>query len=128
MTKDRLGPINRLLDRAKEVTGSDLETARRLGYEHASFVYRMRRGDRSIPVEIATRLAHLLGRPPLQVICEIEAAQAESEESRRYWNSLRKNTAAAVVSGNTMTEFAGVVGRVGIEPTTSGSKVRCSTD
>ena len=128
MTKDRLAPINRLLDRAKEITGSDLETARRLGYEHASFIYRMRRGDRPVPVEIATRLAHLLGRPPFQVICEIEAAQAESEESRRYWTSLRKDMAAPAVSGKAMTEFAGMVGRVGIEPTTNWLKASCSTD
>lgn len=111
MTKDRLAPINRLLDRAKEITGSDLHTAQRLGYEHASFVYRMRRGDRPVPVEIATRLAYLLGRPPFQVICEIEAAQAESEESRRYWIALRKNSAATTalpaMSGKAITEFAG---------------------
>ena len=95
---NQLETINKLLDEAKTVTGSDRQTALRMGYLNGSFVARMRSGDRPVPVETATRIAQIIGRPPFQVICEIEGAQARTEESRKYWASLRRNAAAAAVA------------------------------
>jgi hypothetical protein len=127
--------IEQILNEAKAITGSDRQTALRIGYT-AQEIAGWKAHRRPVPVEATTKLAQLIGKPPFQLICEIEASQAKSEESRKYWASLRRNAAAAavaaIVTGNVYGHFTHknneMVGRVGIEPTTSGLKVRCSTD
>ena len=122
--------IKTLLEQAKAITGSDRQTGLRMGYT-AQEINSWKSGRRPVPVEAATKLAQLLGRQPFHVICELEASQAKTEESRKYWASLRRNAAAAAVAaiviGNAYAEF-GMVGRDGFEPSTNGLKVRCSTD
>lgn len=89
--------INKLLDEAKEITGSDRQTALRLGFS-PQFLYKVRAGTRALPTEAAARLGGILGRPEFQVICEVEAAQAKSARSRDYWATLKKRTVATAAT------------------------------
>lgn len=89
--------INKLLDDAKAVTGSDRQTAMKLGYS-AQFISDIRRGKSTMPVEAAARLAGVLGRSEFHVICEVEAAQARTARSRDYWATLKKRTVATAAT------------------------------
>ena len=97
VTSGKKTMIEKILDDAKAITGSDRQTALRIGYD-VSQLYGWRANRRPVPVEAATKLAQLVGRNPFQVICEVEAAQARSEESRKYWASLRRHAAAAAIA------------------------------
>jgi len=73
--------LNNHLDDAKAITGSDYETAKRLKVTKASISIARRRG--SISVDLARRLAELIGKSPLEIIAATEIAR--HPERKKAW-------------------------------------------
>lgn len=76
--------INRLLDRAKEQTGSDYATAKRLGASRQN-VSNWRKG-KSCPIEKQALMAEIAGLSAIEVVAYamIEGAKTAAEKERLY--------------------------------------------
>lgn len=78
--------INRLIDEAKRALEleTDYALAKALGMDNKR-LYDYRHGKNKPDTYAATRLALAVGRDPLEVIAEIEAAAAKTEPRRSFW-------------------------------------------
>lgn len=86
--------LNQLLDEAKLITGSDRQTALHLNIT-PSFLSRIRAGKAPMPTAKAFRLADILKRPHLQVVCEVEADQVKDPKDRDMYLRLKSGLMAA---------------------------------
>lgn len=79
-----LDRINRLLDRAKEKTGSDYATAKQLGATR-HMVSNWRHG-KSCPIEKQAQIAEIAGLSAIEVVAYamIEGAKTAAEKERLY--------------------------------------------
>lgn len=86
--------INKLLDEAIEALGveNDNQLAVALGILN-NRISDYRKGHRKPDAYAATRLALAVGRDPLAVIAEIEAAAAKTERRRSFWRDFLSSAA-----------------------------------
>ncbi len=86
--------INKLIDDAKSALGieTDYALAKILGLDNKR-LYDYRKGHRQPDAYAATRLALAVGRDPLAVIAEIEAAVAKTEPRRSFWRDFLSSAA-----------------------------------
>lgn len=99
-------PLDRLLDRAKSVTGSDYATAKRLGITDSA-ISQWRNRPKSAPdPERAFALADLLGLDPVEVLAVCEAKRARDEDARKRWIARAGKAIAAGMGGAIVTGTA----------------------
>jgi hypothetical protein len=75
--------ITKLLNKAKNITGSDYMTAKRLQVSR-QYVSKVRNGN-AMSVAFAFDLAELIGEDPAKVLAAHQADQAHTPEERRRW-------------------------------------------
>ncbi|WP_069107115.1 DUF3693 domain-containing protein, partial [Xylella fastidiosa] len=138
---------NILLDKVKEICSieSDNALAIKLGIQRQA-ISKIRREEMHLSDERIAELCDMANLDGGKWAASIRSEKAESPKERAMWESIVERltaTAAALIVGvgvsNPNTSHASIgnkeelkqadklVGRAGIEPATSGLKVRCST-
>jgi plasmid maintenance system antidote protein VapI len=87
------------LDACKQKIGirSDYELARRLEWNKQG-ISNVRKGQRSLPSEIAFRMADMLGLAHSVVWADIEAHQEKDPKKRAYWEEFLARAAVFVMA------------------------------
>lgn len=83
------------LDQAKTITGSDRQTAFRLGISQGYIA--TIRGGKSISDDLCLQLAELLDIDPMEIIAAKNAERTKSPEMRKKWEAILKSVAAVLV-------------------------------
>jgi hypothetical protein len=96
--------ITKLLNKAKNITGSDYMTAKRLQVSR-QYVSKVRNGN-AMSVAFAFDLAELIGEDPAKVLAAHQADQAHTPEERRRWE---RWVAAALVAILATTGVPGII-------------------
>lgn len=65
---------------------SDYELAKRLGAPR-NFIGKIRKGERSMPLILATKIAITLNIDPMKVIADVEAQSEKNPERAEFWRS-----------------------------------------
>ncbi|MDD0930421.1 hypothetical protein C5H23_11655 [Xylella fastidiosa] len=123
-----MNTINKLLDKAKESCSrkSDAAIAKALKVSGQT-IMQWRKDERRITDEHLMAAIKLAKEDPsLAILIRQESAKSEAE--KKGWEMLwrRLNTTANETTTAYMNESTELVGRAGIEPATSGLKVRAS--
>lgn len=86
-------------------------------------------GRRGLPAEVCGRLAdiNIIEADRWTVLAASNLVTEKNEEKRAYWRSFVEIAEPEMKTPHLAGGASGLVGRVGVEPTTNGLRVRYST-
>lgn len=121
-----------LIDKARARSGITSDNALAARFDlHRQSISKWRTGDAYPDEENIVELATMAGDDPAEWLVAIKAVRTDGAAGRVWSQLARKLGAAAavvlLVSASMPGIAKGMVGRDGIEPSTNGLKVRCST-
>ena len=92
LRRKRFAAVNRqILDKAKELTGSDSKTALKIGISRQN-LSDIRHGRRMMPPYAAAKLARLLKRQPIYDVLHALHQVSKSHKTREFWLDMRSGT------------------------------------
>ena len=109
------------LVKVKTETPSDYKLAQLMGLSKQK-ISDMMAGKVKPDAYTYMRIAEILERNVIEIMAEVEAEKAKTEERRKYWD------AKAKTARENREPLNAVVASLGIEPRTRGFSIRCSTN